>query len=215
MELPVEASHPVRRSRPHGGNAGLLKHASNVPQSALYLDDLFRRGGFPAGAFETLLIGSGTVDAVLRDPRVQGVALTGSEPAGRSVAATAGSQIKKLVLELGGSDPFIVHAEVDDAISQGATARTGGISPSDGTGWVYPQTMLEGRDETMRLFLEEAFGPVAVHYRTADAAFILGMTISYPELPFGGLKNSRHGQQLGAPGIREFCNLKTAWKAGQ
>ncbi len=214
MELPVEASHPVRRSRPHGGNAGLLKHASNVPQSALYLDDLFRRGGFPAGAFQTLLIGSGTVDAVLRDPRVQGVALTGSEPAGRSVAATAGSQIKKLVLELGGSDPFIVHAEVDDAINHRATARTGGISPSDGTGWFYPPIMLEGVDETMRL-LEEAFGPVAVLYRAADAAFILGMTISYPELPFGGLKNSRHGQQLGAPGIREFCNLKTAWKAGQ
>jgi succinate-semialdehyde dehydrogenase/glutarate-semialdehyde dehydrogenase len=307
------------------GNAGLLKHASNVPQSALYLDDLFRRGGFPAGAFQTLLIGSGPVDAVIRDPRVKGVALTGSEPAGRSVASTAGSQIKKLVLELGGSDPFIVmpsadleraatvaatarlgnngqsciaakrfivHTDVyeqfaelfttamaasvvgdpldeattigplatesgrtdvaelvDDALAHGATARIGGGAPS-GDGWFYPPTVLENVDESARLFQEEAFGPVAVLYRATDAAdalrlanvttfglssavwtddpdderffvesidagavFINGMTISYPELPFGGIKNSGYGRELGAPGIREFCNLKTVWKA--
>lgn len=307
------------------GNAGLLKHASNVPQSALYLDDLFRRGGFPVGAFQTLLIGSAEVDAVVRDPRIKGVALTGSEPAGRAVAATAGSVIKKVVLELGGSDPFIVmpsadleaaaamaatarlgnngqsciaakrfivHADVyerfaqlfaarlsaavvgdpldeattvgplatasgraelaelvDDALAHGATARVGGVAP-DGDGWFYPPTLLENVDESARLFQEEAFGPVAVLYRAADAeealrlanvttfglssavwttdpadeeffvrridagaVFINGMTISYPELPFGGIKNSGFGRELGAPGIHEFCNLKTVWKA--
>src|SRR5882724_4059603 len=89
------------------GNTGLLKHASNVPQAALYLDDLFEKGGFPTGSFRTLLIGSAEVAAVLSDDRVKAVTLTGSEPAGRSVAATAGGQIKKAVLELGGSDPFI------------------------------------------------------------------------------------------------------------
>jgi len=193
-------------------DAGVLRNASNVPQSALYLDDLFRRGGFPAGTLQTLLIGSGTVDAVIRDTRVQGFALTPSEPVGRSVAATAGSQIKRLVLELGGSDPFIVHAEVDDAISQGATARTGGISPSDGTGWFYPPITPEGVDETMHL-VEEPFGPVVVLYRAAAAVVINRMTISYPEPPFGGIKNSGFGRELGAPGIREFCNLKTVWKA--
>jgi succinate-semialdehyde dehydrogenase / glutarate-semialdehyde dehydrogenase len=306
------------------GNAGVLKHASNVPQSALYLDDLFARGGFPVGAFQTLLIGARDVDAVIRDPRIAAVTLTGSEPAGRSVAATAGSEIKKLVLELGGSDPFIVmpsadldkaatiaatarlgnngqsciaakrfiaHTDiydefaalfeaklaaavvgdpldeattvgpvatetgrtelaelVDDALANGATARLGGVLP-DGPGWFYPPTLLEGVTDTMRLFQEETFGPVAVLYRATDAAhalelanvttfglssavwttdtadeeffvqnidagavFINGMTISYPELPFGGIKNSGYGRELGAPGIREFCNLKTVWK---
>jgi succinate-semialdehyde dehydrogenase / glutarate-semialdehyde dehydrogenase len=306
------------------GNAGVLKHASNVPQSALYLDDLFARGGFPVGAFQTLLIGAREVDSVIRDPRIAAVTLTGSEPAGRSVASTAGSEIKKLVLELGGSDPFIVmpsadldaaaaiaatarlgnngqsciaakrfiaHTDiydefaalfeaklaaavvgdpldeattvgpvatetgraelaelVDDALANGATARLGGALP-DGPGWFYPPTLLEGVTDDMRLFQEEAFGPVAVLYRATDAAhalelanvttfglssavwttdpadeeffvqniaagavFINGMTISYPELPFGGIKNSGYGRELGAPGIREFCNLKTVWK---
>jgi succinate-semialdehyde dehydrogenase / glutarate-semialdehyde dehydrogenase len=306
------------------GNAGVLKHASNVPQAAIYLDDLFTRGGFPVGAFQTILIGSREVEAVIRDPRVVAVTLTGSEPAGRSVAATAGSEIKKLVLELGGSDPFIVmpsadleraatiaatarlgnngqsciaakrfiaHTDiydefaalfeaklaaavvgdpldeattvgpvateagraelaelVDDALAKGAIARLGGALP-DGPGWFYPPTLLEGVTEDMRLFQEETFGPVAVLYRARDAAhaldlanvttfglssavwttdpddeeffvnaidagavFINGMTISYPELPFGGIKNSGYGRELGAPGIREFCNLKTVWK---
>jgi len=306
------------------GNVGLLKHASNVPQSALYFGELFTRAGFPEGSFQTLLIGSGAVEAVLRDPRVRGVALTGSEPAGRSVAAIAGSEIKRVVLELGGSDPFIVMPSADleraasvaatarlvnngqsciaakrfivhtdvydrfaelftaaldaavlgdplddtttlgplataagrdelaelvtDAVAKGATVRTGGTVP-DRTGFFYPATLLEGVDETMRLFQEEAFGPVATLYRANDAAdalrlanvtdfglssalwttdpadeeffvsridagavFINGMTISYPELPFGGTKNSGIGRELGAPGIWEFCNLKTVWK---
>lgn len=90
------------------GNVGLLKHASNVPQTALYMEQLFRDAGFPDDVFQTLLISSGRVEQVLRDPRVEAATLTGSEPAGKSVAAIAGREIKKVVLELGGSDPFFV-----------------------------------------------------------------------------------------------------------
>ncbi|MEN3586495.1 NADP-dependent succinic semialdehyde dehydrogenase [Streptomyces sp. ZYX-F-203] len=108
------------------GNVCLLKHASNVPGTALYLEDLFRRAGFPEGCFQTLLIGSSTVDGVLRDERVKAATLTGSEPAGRAVAATAGQMIKKTVLELGGSDPFVVmpSADLERAAQVAVTART-------------------------------------------------------------------------------------------
>ncbi|MFH8444493.1 NADP-dependent succinic semialdehyde dehydrogenase [Streptomyces sp. NPDC018026] len=108
------------------GNVGLLKHASNVPQTALYLEDLFHRAGFPEGCFQTLLIGSAQVDGILRDERVRAVTLTGSEPAGRAVASTAGEMIKKTVLELGGSDPFVVmpSADVERAAEVAVTART-------------------------------------------------------------------------------------------
>jgi succinate-semialdehyde dehydrogenase/glutarate-semialdehyde dehydrogenase len=95
------------------GNVGLLKHASNVPQTALFIQDLFARAGFPAGTFQTLLIGSARVEGVLRDRRVMAATLTGSGPAGSSVAAIAGSEVKKVVLELGGSDPFIVMPSAD------------------------------------------------------------------------------------------------------
>ena len=307
------------------GNTGLLKHASNVPQSALYLDDLFEKGGFPAGSFRTLLIGSAEVAAVIEDHRVKAVTLTGSEPAGRSVASIAGQEIKKAVLELGGSDPFvvmpsadlqaaattavkarisnngqsciagkrfIVHADVydefaalfvakmnalvvgdpmdeatdvgplatesgrddvaelvDDAVAKGAEVLTGGSAP-DGPGWFYAPTVLAGLTDDMRVVLEETFGPVASLYQVADrdeaarvanqttfglssavwsteaaeqdwfvrnldagAVFLNGMTVSYPELPFGGVKDSGYGRELAAAGIREFCNLKTVWKA--
>ncbi|MEU9589012.1 NADP-dependent succinic semialdehyde dehydrogenase [Streptomyces sp. NPDC048193] len=108
------------------GNVGLLKHASNVPQTALYLEDLFHRAGFPEGCFQTLLIGSAAVDDILRDERVRAATLTGSEPAGRAVASTAGEMIKKTVLELGGSDPFVVmpSADIDRAAEVAVTART-------------------------------------------------------------------------------------------
>ncbi|MEU2968063.1 NADP-dependent succinic semialdehyde dehydrogenase [Streptomyces ardesiacus] len=108
------------------GNVGLLKHASNVPQTALYLEDLFHRAGFPEGCFQTLLIGSAAVDDVLRDERVRAATLTGSEPAGRAVASTAGEMIKKTVLELGGSDPFVVmpSADIERAAAVAVTART-------------------------------------------------------------------------------------------
>ncbi|MFE1881707.1 NADP-dependent succinic semialdehyde dehydrogenase [Streptomyces diastatochromogenes] len=107
------------------GNVGLLKHASNVPQTALYLEDLFHRAGFKEGCFQTLLVGSGAVDAILRDERVKAATLTGSEPAGRAVAATSGEMIKKTVLELGGSDPFVVmpSADLDRAAQVAVTAR--------------------------------------------------------------------------------------------
>ncbi|MEU9123360.1 NADP-dependent succinic semialdehyde dehydrogenase [Streptomyces sp. NPDC048506] len=107
------------------GNTGLLKHSSNVPQTALYIEELFRRAGYPDGCFQTLLIGSGAVEDVLRDPRIAAATLTGSEPAGRSVASIAGDEVKKTVLELGGSDPFIVlpSADLDKAARVAVTAR--------------------------------------------------------------------------------------------
>ncbi|MGW0240656.1 NADP-dependent succinic semialdehyde dehydrogenase [Micromonospora chalcea] len=305
------------------GNTGLLKHASNVPQTALYLEDLFRRAGFPEGAFTTLLVGSDSVDRILSDPRVRAATLTGSEPAGRSIAQIAGREIKKTVLELGGSDPFVVmpsadldtaaevattarcqnngqsciaakrfivhtdvfdafaekfaarmaalrvgdpmddgtdvgplasergrdevHAQVTDAVDQGATVLCGGEKPA-GDGWYYPPTVVTDLRPEMRMWSEEVFGPVAGLYRvgsydeaievangtsfglgsngwTNDPAeqerfavdldagnvFVNGMTTSYPELPFGGVKNSGYGRELSAAGMREFCNTKTVW----
>ncbi|GAA2071838.1 NADP-dependent succinic semialdehyde dehydrogenase [Pseudolysinimonas kribbensis] len=306
------------------GNTGVLKHASNVPQAALWLDTIFERGGFPTGSFRTLLIGAREVEGVLRDPRIQAVTLTGSEPAGRSVAAIAGSEVKKSVMELGGSDPFIVmpsadleaaattavkarvqnngqsciaakrflvHADVydefaklfadkmkalkvgdpfdesvdvgpvatesgradliellDDAVAKGATVLAGG-TPVDGPGWFFTPTLVTDLTDDMRLVMEEAFGPLASLYKVADreeavrianqttfglssavwtrdaddeehfvreleagAVFINGMTVSYPELPFGGVKNSGFGRELAKEGIREFTNVKTVWR---
>jgi len=307
------------------GNTGVLKHASNVPQAALYLDTIFERGGFPTGSFRTLLIGSREVKGVIEDRRVKAVTLTGSEAAGRSVAAIAGEQIKHSVMELGGSDPFIVmpsadldaavttavkarvqnngqsciaakrflvHADVydafaqkfaekfkalvvgdpfdektdvgpvatesgrndlaelvDDAVAKGATVLAGGAAV-DGPGWFYQPTVLADLTDDMRVVMEETFGPVASLYKVADrdeairianqttfglssaawtndpddeaafireldagAVFVNGMTVSYPELPFGGIKDSGFGRELAAEGIREFCNVKTVWKA--
>lgn len=307
------------------GNAGLLKHASNVPQAALFLDTLFERAGFPRGAFRTLLIGGSEVADVIANPRVKAVTLTGSEEAGRSVAAAAGDHLKKSVLELGGSDPFIVmpsadvsaaasmavrartnnngqsciagkrfivHADVyeafaqefasqmsalvvgdpldpateigplatqggledlealvDDAVAKGAQVLTGGCAP-ERKGFFYAPTVLAELSDDMRIVQEEAFGPVASLYRVhseeeaieianqttfglssavwtndaaqqsrfvqaldAGAVFINGMTVSYQDLPFGGIKRSGYGRELAAVGIREFCNLKTVWKA--
>src|SRR5438094_789930 len=108
------------------GNTGLLKHASNVPQCALAIEEIFSRAGFPEGAFQTLLIGSDAVRGVLEDPRVAAATLTGSEPAGRSIAGLAGQEIKKTVLELGGSDPFVVmpSADFETAVNTAVKART-------------------------------------------------------------------------------------------
>ena len=306
------------------GNVGVLKHASNVPQTALYLDTLFERAGFPRGSMRTLLIGSRVVEGVIRDPRVTAVTLTGSEGAGRSVAAIAGSEVKKSLIELGGSDPFVVmpsadldeavatavrarvqnngqsciaakrflvhddvyeefsrrfaaafaelrvgdpfdetvdvgpvatesgRAEllelVDDAVAKGARVLAGGAAVP-GPGWFIQPTVLADLTDDMRIVFEETFGPVASLYRVADreeavrianqtsfglssavwtndaaeeaffvseleagAVFVNGMTISYPELPFGGIKDSGFGRELAKEGIREFMNVKTVWK---
>ncbi|MEV0807985.1 NADP-dependent succinic semialdehyde dehydrogenase [Micromonospora sp. NPDC050200] len=305
------------------GNTGLLKHASNVPQTALYLEELFRRAGFPEGAFTTLLVGSEAVDRILSDPRVRAATLTGSEGAGRSIAQIAGRELKKTVLELGGSDPFVVmpsadldraaevattarcqnngqsciaakrfivhsdvfdsfaekfaaamsalrvgdpmdektdvgplasergrddiHAQVQDAVDHGATVLCGGEKPA-GDGWYYPPTVVTDLNPQMRMWSEEVFGPVAGLYRVssyeeaievangttfglgsnawttdpheqerfatdldAGSVFVNGMTTSYPELPFGGVRNSGYGRELSAVGMREFCNTKTVW----
>src|SRR6266851_7903096 len=107
------------------GNVGLLKHASNVPQCALAIEKIFLEAGFPEGAFQTLLIGSQQVDAILNDPRVVAATLTGSEQAGIEVGVGAAKRIKKVVLELGGSDPFIVmpSANLETATSMAVEAR--------------------------------------------------------------------------------------------
>jgi succinate-semialdehyde dehydrogenase/glutarate-semialdehyde dehydrogenase len=305
------------------GNVVLLKHASNVPQCALMIEEIFRRAGFPDGAFQTLLIGSEQVQRVLDDPRVAGASLTGSEQAGRQVAGAAGRQIKKTVLELGGSDPFIVMPSADlaaaietavkarvvnsgqsciaakrfivaeavaDAFERGFTAKMGALKvgdpldpatevgplatksvltdlddqvrrsvaagarvltggqPLDRPGNYYAPTVLTDIRPGSPAYTEELFGPVAALFRvgdideairlandtsfglgssvwTNDAAerarftdeieagqvFVNGMVVSDPRLPFGGVKHSGYGRELGIYGIREFVNVKTVW----
>ena len=143
------------------GNVGLLKHASNVPQTALFLQDLFARAGFPGGTFQTLLVGSPRVEAILRDHRVAAATLTGSGPAGQSVASIAGSEIKKVVLELGGSDPFIVlpSADLPAAAAAGTSARllNNGQSCINAKRFIVHEAVYE---EFERLFVEQMSGKV-------------------------------------------------------
>src|SRR5919202_3134876 len=138
------------------GNVGLLKHASNVPQTALYMEELFRTAGFPADVFQTLLIGSGDVEKVLRDDRVMAATLTGSAPAGQSVASIAGDALKKTVLELGGSDAFIVmpSADLEKAAEVATTARC----QNNGQSCIAAKRFFVHRDvgeEFTRLFAEK------------------------------------------------------------
>jgi succinate-semialdehyde dehydrogenase / glutarate-semialdehyde dehydrogenase len=143
------------------GNVGLLKHASNVPATALFMQDLFARAGFPPGTFQTLLVGSARVEAILRDKRVTAATLTGSGPAGQSVAAIAGSEIKKVVLELGGSDPFIVmpSAGLQAAAEVAAFARliNNGQSCIAAKRFIVHDAVY---DEFERLFVEQMAGKV-------------------------------------------------------
>jgi len=305
------------------GNVGLLKHASNVPQCALKIEDILLRAGFPDGVFQTLLIGAAQVDRILNDPRVAAATLTGSEQAGIQVGISAARRIKKVVLELGGSDPFIVmpsanleeaaatavkarvlnngqsciaakrfivHEQIADAfekefvrrmqslklgdpfdantdvgplatpdavkdidsdvqktIQAGAKLLTGG-KPLAGPGNFYQPTVLTDIPKDSPAYREEFFGPVASIFRVKDVdgalaiandsrfglgasawtndpaecdrfindleagmVFINQMVASDSRLPFGGVKASGHGRELGPYGIREFTNAKTVW----
>ncbi|HJT46411.1 MAG TPA: NAD-dependent succinate-semialdehyde dehydrogenase [Chthoniobacterales bacterium] len=308
-----------------GGNVGLLKHAGNVPQCALAIEDLFRRAGFDEGIFQTLLIEAEQAEKVIVDPRVKAVTLTGSERAGSIVSSIAAREIKKSVLELGGSDPFIVmpsadfglavktavkarmqntgqsciaakrffiadkiydkfvnefveqmrslkigdpfdevteigplasenilkgvHDQVQKSIAMGAKLLTGGNRIA-GQGFFYEPTVLVDVPRNAPAFREEVFGPVAtiLRVRNVDEAielandtsfglgasawtnekneqeifaselqsgmvFINSMVASDPRLPFGGIKRSGFGRELGYAGIREFMNAKTIWIA--
>jgi succinate-semialdehyde dehydrogenase/glutarate-semialdehyde dehydrogenase len=310
---------------PHlmAGNGGVLKHASNVPQCALAIEKLMHDAGFPPDLFRTLLVGSRAVKAIIRDPHIAAVTLTGSEAAGRSVAEAAGEALKPSVLELGGSDPFIVladaelaaaaktaafarimnagqscicakrfivetqvydaflaqlteamravkvgdpmdpatdigpqarrelrdelHGQVTQAIAQGARPVLGCTVPA-GPGAFYPARVLAAVRPDNDAAVEELFGPAAVVIRaaSADAAvaiandskfglgaslwtrdpatierlvplieagavFVNGLVKSDPRLPFGGVKASGYGRELGLEGIRAFVNIKTVW----
>ncbi len=305
------------------GNAGVLKHASNVPGCALAIEEVCRDAGFPDGLFRTLLVPSKDVERVIEHPRVMAVTLTGSTPAGRAVAAKAGSLLKKTVLELGGSDPYLIlddadldqavatcvesrlinsgqsciaakrfliprrlapdverrfvaamgakvvgdpmregthvgplarhdlrdqlHAQVEASRRAGARCLLGGEVP-EGPGAFYPPTVLADVAPGMPAYDEELFGPVAAliavdgeedAIRVAnDSVFGLGAAVftrdarrgeavarrleagscfvndlvrSDPRLPFGGLKQSGYGRELGPFGIREFVNVKTVY----
>ena len=307
------------------GNVGLLKHASNVPQCALAIESIFLEAGFPQGAFQTLLIGSQAVEGLLNDPRVVAATLTGSEQAGIQVGIGAAKRIKKVVLELGGSDPFIVmpsadlnaavttavearivnngqsciaakrfivaepiaaeferkfvqrmeslrigdpwdektelgplatadavtslDSDVQKTVKAGAKVLTGG-HPLTRPGNFYAPTVLTDIPKDSPAYGEELFGPVASIFRAKDQdeairiandvrfglgasawtnddkererfineleagmVFINKMVASDPRIPFGGVKQSGHGRELGALGIREFVNAKTVWIA--
>jgi len=305
------------------GNTVLLKHASNVPQCALALDALFREAGYVDGVFQNLQVSGARTEALIADPRVQAVTLTGSESAGRRVAAAAGQQLKKCVLELGGSDPLVVladadldlasemavsarfqnsgqsciaakrfilveevaeeflkrlmpriealrvgdpsqedtdigplaradlrdllHRQVRESVSAGARVRLGG-QPLSGPGWYFGPTVLDRVAPGMPAYHDELFGPVVAVLRARDEAealqlandtryglgasvwsrdvaraerfvraidsglgFVNGVVHSDPRLPFGGVKNSGFGRELGRHGIREFVNVRTIW----
>jgi succinate-semialdehyde dehydrogenase/glutarate-semialdehyde dehydrogenase len=305
------------------GNVGLLKHASNVPQCALAVEDVFLRAGFAEGVFQTLLVGASKVDAILDDPRIVAATLTGSEGAGIQVGISAAKRIKKVVLELGGSDPYIVmktanfdvavatavkarvanngqsciaakrfiveesiadkfeqefvarmealkigdpldsktdlgplasasavddlQRDVQKSIEAGARLLTGG-KPLLGKGNFYPPTVLTDIPRNSPAYSEEFFGPVASVFRVKDAdeaihiandtrfglgasvwtqdtterdhliqgleagmVFVNKMVASDPRVPFGGVKQSGFGRELGPFGIREFTNIKTVW----
>jgi succinate-semialdehyde dehydrogenase/glutarate-semialdehyde dehydrogenase len=138
------------------GNVGLLKHASNVPQTALFMEELFTQAGFPQGAFQTLLVSSGRIEGILRDHRVVAATLTGSGPAGSSVAAIAGDEVKHTVLELGGSDPFIVMPSAD--LAEAATVAKNARMLNNGQSCINAKRFIVHRavaDEFIERFVDQ------------------------------------------------------------
>src|SRR5216683_676805 len=201
------------------GNVGLLKHASNVPQCALAIEDILLRAGFPKGVFQTLLIGSQKVDRILNDPRVMAATLTGSERAGIEVGVGAAKRIKKVVLELGGSDPFIVmpSANLEEATTTAVKARI----VNNGQSCIAAKRFIVAEqiaDQFERKFVSKMealrLGEPFINELDAGMVFINNMVASDPRLPFGGIKQSGHGRELGPYGIREFTNAKTVWVEG-
>src|SRR4051812_31431366 len=168
------------------GNVGLLKHASNVPQTALYMEELFRKAGFPAGVFQTLLIGSGPVERILRDDRVKAATLTGSTPAGRAIGSVAGDTVKPSVLELGGSDPFIVmpSADVERAAEVAVTAR----SQNNGQSCIAAKRFIVHTD---------VFDAFAERFSTAMAALKVGDPLA-EDTEVGPLSSERGREDLEA-----------------
>ena len=143
------------------GNVGLLKHASNVPQTALFMEELFREAGFPDDVFQTLLVGSKKVDAIIRDPRVAAATLTGSEGAGVAVGRTAGESLKKVVLELGGSDAFVVMPSAD--LAKAAEVATTSRCQNNGQSCISAKRFIvhaDVYDEWLGLFKEQMAGLV-------------------------------------------------------
>src|SRR5207302_1788991 len=220
------------------GNAGILKHASNVPRCALHIEDVFREAGFPEGLFRVALVGTGMVPAIIADPRIRAATLTGSDSAGSKVAAQARDDLRASL-----------HRQVEESVKRGAQLLLGGRIP-EGPGAFYPPTVLAAVNKGMPAFDEETFGPVAAVIRARDEAdairlandsqFGLGASLwtqdlaraerlvrqievgcifvnevvkSDPRLPFGGVKRSGYGRELSEYGIREFTNIKSVWMA--
>src|SRR5438093_142446 len=195
------------------GNAGVLKHASNVPRCALEIEGVFRAAGLPEGLFGTVLVGPPAVPALIADARIRAVTLTGSERAGSQVAERAGRELKKTVLELGGSDPFIVLADADlpRAAKAAASARlvNSGQSCIAAKRFIVVETVAER-------FLELFSGEIRARKMgdpLARDTEVGPEARADPRLPFGGIKRSGYGRELSEFGIREFVNVKSVWMA--
>src|SRR5438105_206425 len=172
------------------GNVMLLKHASNVPQSALAIEEVFRKAGLPEGVFQTLLIGSGAVDRIISDRRVAGVTLTGSEAAGAHVAATAGKALKKAVLELGGSDPFVVLEDAD--VELAATVACRARNQNNGQSCIAAKRFIVVED-------------VADDFEQRFSAAVAGLAVGDParrDVNVGPRLRQRHGGVRRAPAVR-------------
>src|SRR5256885_2120508 len=218
------------------GNAGLLKHAPNVTRCALAIEEVFRQAGFPEGLFRTVILQNEAVAGVIADPRVRAATLTGSDRAGSQVAAQAGTHLKKMVLELGGSDPFLVleDADVDQAARTAAEARllNSGQSCIAAKRFIVVESVADRVLETFvsemaarrlgdplapdtqlgpQARLDPARGERLARELEVGSVFGNGLVRSDPRLPFGGVKRSGYGRELSEYGLKEFVNIKTVW----